>query len=180
MICLYVFLAIFLYKLLSNIISYFNNSRLYKIWKSFFLNDNNHAVTYTSQIVSNFKKAGIKNSTHPITIPTGHNYVANTKYSYFDNIFMKSPQTLPIISEFFLQAQGIYRKRIFESFNPLYWIELIIFLPKNIIAYFGLNTDSIFTKIFQLIFWIIDSIIIVYYRDEIAFYIQNLINNLFK
>ncbi len=174
MFALYIFSIMFFYKLISNIIFFFNNERLLQIWLSFFAKDNSNAFSYKQQIIDNFKRANIKDTSQPITVPTGYFQVVNTTYSTFDNIFLNDKRTASLTRDFFLEAKGVYRKRIFESFNPLYWINLIIFLPKNIIAFLGLNSDTIFTKISQLIFWFIDSVLIVKYQDKILEFIKTI------
>lgn len=63
-----------------------------------------------------------------------------------------------------------YLHRAFQAFNPLYWIEIIIFLPKHIISYFGGQANSIFCKIIMLIYWLVTGYTTLF-RAEIRDYI---------
>ncbi len=178
---LYVFIGLIIIKFIYNLLQYINNFRLYKIWLSFFDKSSNiNAVTYTAEIKSHLLNANIKDSKQPISIRTGYNMIANTKYSMIDNIFTNNEDVFTWYQFAFLEARGVYRSRMKDSFKLSYWIKLIIFLPKNIIQYLGLNAETIFTKIFQLIYWIIDSVLIVYYRDELLLSFQKIFDQLFK
>ena len=67
-------------------------------------------------------------------------------------------------------AKGIFKSRIFEAFSPLYWINCILFLPRNILTYLGLDADGIMSKILQLLYWITTPLIVAF-RDSIYEYI---------
>lgn len=177
---IYIFLFVWTFKIINNIINYFNAIRLYKIWWSCFSKDNENAVSYKQNIIKLFKNAGLKDNYEPISVPTGYGMVTTTKTSLFDNIFYDSKKNAGQVKQYFLEAKGVYRSRIFESFNPIYWIKCCIFLPKMIIEYLGLNSDTIFTKISQIIFWLIDSILIVKFKDQILGFIETLITKLFS
>ncbi len=51
------------------------------------------------------------------------------------------------------EAIGTYRARIFETFLPMYWIELLLYLPREILRYLGLPPESLATKTLQLFYW---------------------------
>jgi hypothetical protein len=63
----------------------------------------------------------------------------------------------------FLEAIGVYKKRVNNSINPLYWLEVIFFFPEKIINYFGLNNGSqtiiIVSKTFNAIYWTVGIVI---------------------
>lgn len=171
---IYIFSGIWLFKFLNNTIHFVNNWRLNKIWQSYFKNSNKNALSYKPTIIKNFKDANLIDTKIPITIPTGYFMVANTKYSVFENMYVYDEQIIYHIKQYFNSAKGIYRSRIVECFNPFYWIRCIVFLPKTIIQFLGLNVETIFTKILQIIFWIIDSVLLVVYQQEITNFIKNL------
>lgn len=43
--------------------------------------------------------------------------------------------------------------KIMENFNPFFWIDIVINLPKNILTYLGVQPDKIIVKLLQLIWW---------------------------
>jgi len=54
----------------------------------------------------------------------------------------------------FDDAIGIYLSRIKESPNPLYWLDLVICLPKNALCYLGAKPETVIIKILQIVWWI--------------------------
>ena len=74
----------------------------------------------------------------------------------------------------FKNAIGVFKGRIFESINPKYWIDCVLFLPKNLLMYLNVSAESIFIKIFQLIYWLFGIILTLFSND-----IANLIKSFF-
>lgn len=177
---IYIFIGIIVLKFIINLVNYINGFRLERIWFSFFAKKNVNAITYTKQIQNHFKNAGLKSNYQPCSIPVGYGQIANTTISTFDNIFSNSQSTSLFVETYFLEARGVYRKRMLDSFNPLYWMDCIINLPKHLIEYLGLDTETIFTKLFQIIYWLIDSVLLVYYHEPIFNFIKDFISKLFK
>lgn len=171
---IYLVLLFAIIRFIYYLLNVFYGFYLQKLWKSYHKINNTYALSYNENIVNYFQKAHIKPHTFSFMERLGYGYVHPASANYYDNIFFPNEEIFGWVNESFTIARGYYKNRMFESFNPMYWIRLIIFLPKNIISYLGLNTDTIFTKIFQIIFWIIDSIIIVVYQDEITTFIKNL------
>ena len=56
-------------------------------------------------------------------------------------------------------AKGYYVAQSKLSLSPLYWIELIVFLPREIIKASGFKTTTkhldVITKIIQIFYWLI-------------------------
>jgi hypothetical protein len=79
---------------------------------------------------------------------------------------------------------GVYKKRAFDAFNLFYWIDLIVFLPRNIARYLGAKNDGIIIKISNLLWWIFDSVIVTIilssYSSELSKITRNLFQSLFK
>lgn len=70
----------------------------------------------------------------------------------------------------FYEAEGVYRQRMFDSLNPVYWIELIIYAPKKLLTYLGFDETKILFKtcniLLTFIWWSIMSIII-FFRPQL-------------
>ena len=68
-----------------------------------------------------------------------------------------------------------------DRFNPLYWIETALHLPKVVLTYLGLPPESVFIKGALIIWWGIAgivSILLVVYRPEIRQTIKDLVTTL--
>lgn len=73
----------------------------------------------------------------------------------------------------YVHATSVFLSRIIECFNPFYWIELIIYLPKSIVNYLGFSSNKLFTKVLQLIWWIFTPLFLIF-REKIIDYILKL------
>ena len=107
------------------------------------------------RIVELFKKANIRDTKLPYASPIGYGYMQTGKASVFDNIQSLKTNVVEIVYSKFREAKGTFRSRIFQSFNPIFWIESVIYLPKAILNYLGMTGDSLFIRIIQVLWWII-------------------------
>ena len=115
------------------------------------------------EIISIFKKAGLKSCDIPCERADDFGYVNHGSVNLFDNLSyvgFVSEANLPLhVAKYFSQCIGIYKTRLKNVLNPIIWIETFIYLPKMIFVYLGfLNSDSskmldVPLKIAQLIYW---------------------------
>jgi hypothetical protein len=76
----------------------------------------------------------------------------------------------------FHEAIGVYRRRIRESFSPMYWLDFLIHLPKKVLTYLSVPAESLFIKFAQIIWWIAAAsvgILKIAYQSEIVSAIRN-------
>jgi hypothetical protein len=118
-----------------------------------FINNNRKII---GEILS---KAGLENESFHQAVPIGYGKAYTGTFKLFDNISLKNEYTINRFKLLFPEAEAIFKKRICESFNPIYWIEFIIYLPKNIFSYIGLERESIYIKITQVFYWISSAIV---------------------
>ena len=85
----------------------------------------------------------------------GYGKLASFKASIAENFPSRLADFASVTQETLLQIQGIFKKRCWETFNPLYWLNLLIYLPQNLLQYLGFCGKNIFTKLLQLLWWII-------------------------
>lgn len=167
-----IFAIIFFYKLLTNIINLVQVSHYKELFYDFISNQNNNLPQHKSQVIQLFKNAGIKDANFSVTKPAGYGYISHGKASVFDNFPSLVEDFVLSTGRMFEEAIGTYKSRIFECFNSIYWINCIIFLPKAVLAYLGVSAESIFIKIFQILYWAI-SIIFALFSSEIAVWIKS-------
>lgn len=130
--------------------------------------------TYKRSIVNLFKRAGVKDSYIPTVNAVGYGQIASFNASIFANFPNLFKDHVSITLNMFDEAIGVYRSRIFETFNPFFWVECIIFLPKNILQYLGIDSEKVIVKIFQVIWWFAAPISIIF-RDSIISFIKRLL-----
>jgi hypothetical protein len=128
-------------------------------------------------IVELLRSAGVNDSSFPNAEALGMGQVVTYSASVLDNLSSRETRIVETVIDMFHQAIGVYRSRIIESVNPLYWIEFAINLPKNIFRYLGISPENTIVKLFQLIYWIIGIVlafIVAVFPSEINLFIKSL------
>jgi len=104
-------------------------------------------------------KAGIQDQRKSYMEPLGLGYTQQQSLSALDNLLMLNLEIMGSAIEIIKRAKGFYKIQALKCFNPLFWIEFIVFLPKEFFRYFGVDEEakvsSVIIKIFQIIYWII-------------------------
>lgn len=138
-----------------------------------------NAAIHKTQILNYIKYAGVKDRQIPITQPLGYGQIASSSVSVFSNILNPRQDIATNAMSSLLEAKGNYWSRFINSFNPFYWIRIIIFIPKYLFSYLGLKEESIFIKIFQLIYWLVAAIctfLITVFPEEVKTFILSILN----
>lgn len=111
------------------------------------------------EIIDLLEQAGQKSKIISRIENTGLGYVQNLQGDLYENITTHDSECYTLISTRFKYAIGVYKKRLYESFNPFYWIELLIFLPQKLIEYqFGDNQQILSNwcvRFLNIIYWVI-------------------------
>jgi hypothetical protein len=180
---LYFFLVVAGLKLLINLSKYIQCKR-YRSWYLRWLVNRKGELSFVehrSQVIKLFKDAGISDSCLPTAEFVGYGQIATGDASVFHNFPHNRRDMVVATVRMFDEAVGVYRSRTLEVFNPFYWIEFIINLPKHILSYLGVSSESVVIKILQLIYWIAGVVVgflIALYRPEIEKFVRDLISKL--
>lgn len=181
MILIYFILAILFIKFLINF-SRFNQSKwYYSKYKKYITKPTWGFVEHEHQIVKLFRDAGVEDNRVPMIEPLGYGKILTGQTSVFSNISITREDVVGSVRHMFHQTIGIYRSRMLETINPLYWIESIIFLPKRILNYVGVSSEKVVIKVFQIIYWLfaaIASILYGIYRGNIDLVVKDWITRL--
>lgn len=136
-------------------------------------------LEYKYEISQLFKNANIKDVYLPYMDRIGA-MVSTGKLSVIDNVGCDREDIVNITLGMFKSSIGYYRTNAFNSFNPMYWIDLIIFLPKHILLYFEVSKNKNIFKIFNIllsiIWWGFNLIIILFGKEELINSILKFIN----
>jgi len=180
---LYLFLVAVVLKLLINLAKYIQCKRYRNKYSRWLAHPKRELSfpEYRSQVIKLFRDAGISDSYLPSAEFVGYGQVATGSASVFKNFPHNRADMVQATARMFDEAVGVYRSRVLETFNPLYWIEFIINLPKHILSYLGVSSESVVIKIFQLIYWIVIAVfgfLIALYKPEIEKFVRDLISKL--
>lgn len=137
------------------------------------------AKMHKNTILNYIKYAGIKDKYIPISQPLGFGQVANGNVSIFQNILNQREDFASNSMDFLMEAKGNYWYRFVNSINPFYWLRILLYIPKNVLTYLGVSSDSVLIKIFQLLYWlagIIFTVLTSVFPEEFKAFILSVIN----
>lgn len=161
---LIIFILVFCYKLISSISDLIRITFYKGLYSKYLNNENERFKQYAKLSADLLKKLGIKET-----------YINGTTSSLFTNISNNSRIVSTYIKNAFESAVGVAKYNLKQCFSLFYWINLVLFLPKNILVYLNVSAESIFTKLFQLIYWIA-SILLTLFSDEIVEFLKSIIH----
>lgn len=155
---------------------------LEKYWKWLLADRNLHLVQNKQKVKHLILNANVKDIYAPYVEPAGYGQLYTTKMSTLDNFPCNREDIVKYTVVMFNDAIGTYKRRALETINPLYWIQLIIYLPKRLLQYFGYEKDNFFVKFLQFLWWIISgasTFLYALYKTEIDTAIKAFIDNIF-
>lgn len=173
---------IVLYKLASNIFKLIRCIKLANEYNQFLRgSDSNNVYHSTQEVKSLILGAGVEDMVVPVMQPAGFGMVHSMKPSVLGQYPSNDVRFAYSTIRMFEQAIGVYKHRIYETINPLYWIDLIIWLPRNFLNYLGITVTSVGSKlicsIFQIIYWAL-SIAYIYYHAEMKSLLLSIIERM--
>ncbi|MFA5338926.1 MAG: hypothetical protein WC317_02115 [Candidatus Omnitrophota bacterium] len=102
---------------------------------------------------------GVEDPAFTAMEPVGLGFGQQRNYSGLDNLLFLNVKILGPARNAILQAEGTYKTQAMLSFSPLYWIEMIIFLPREIIKMAGFKEISRkfqpIVNTVQLVYWLV-------------------------
>lgn len=130
-------------------------------------------LSHKNKIIVLLKEAGVQDFRFTRMEPVGGGYGKRVEYSIHMNmeqikeLYVPGQETGADIPNEMIkaltQAIGIYKIKMYESFNPIYWGDIIIYLPSKILSY--LKGEQIthsmknLSLLLNVIYWVIIFII---------------------
>lgn len=105
------------------------------------------------------KQAGIYDVLIPTTRAIGYGQVVNANINPMQQFPNRMSDIAGQIVRQLESAKGVYKQRMKYSYNPILWIEFIMFLPSKVITYLGVKS-SVVKRVFNIIWWFIVIVII--------------------
>lgn len=127
---------------------------------------------YRQQTVELFKIANIKDKKVFHYESVGCGALISGNVSVFDNAHVLYSDITHHIADCFLEAEGVFKSRCWDSINPMFLFKL----PEEILKYLGISPESAIIKIFNLIWWfvcLIGSICFLFLQEYIKNYFVN-------
>ncbi len=150
-----IFCSLLLLRFIVFLSKYWQTKSYYKKYLDYIGNPSYKFDEIKPQIVKLFEEAGIKNFTISRLEPAGFNKIRKLEINGFQNLALIDSELITIVHQKFHEAIGIFRNRMIQSFNPIFWLEFIFKLPSHLFKYLGLNSDNLFVKIVQIVYWVL-------------------------
>ncbi|MBY0377039.1 MAG: hypothetical protein K2Q33_00565 [Gammaproteobacteria bacterium] len=121
-----------------------------------------------SKIIDLFKKAELESPLVPVMKDIGLGYSKQVKVDIFENLDMTLivvDTNIPgLILKSFTRGIGVYKQRAIEAINPLWWINLVVFLPERLVCYLGISVENnshirLVAKTLNITYWFISVIL---------------------
>ena len=179
---LFAFIIFIVLHAIYNFINYLRYDHVEKILVGNYTNNvklKQKAQMHKNTILNYIKYSGIRDKHIPITHPTGYGQIVSGNISIFDNVLNQRQDIASIVFELLLEARGNYWSKFINSINPFYWLRIILYIPKYLSSYFGINTESLFVKIFQLVYWllgIVFALLTTVFTEEVKNFIMSFID----
>ena len=135
-----------------------------------------------AQVIKLFKEAEVQDGTLPFVEPAGYGFVSQGVASVFDNFPSKREDIVQVTIRMFQEAIGVYRTRTLEAINPLYWIELVVFLPQKVLKYLGVSAESLLTRVITLLWWVtsvVAAFLFALYRPDVEALVKAILGKIF-
>ena len=91
--------------------------------------------------------------------PAGYGFVQQKGISALDNLLFMNKDIMEASRELLERAKGHYKIQAWLSLSPLFWIEFIVLIPREIVKLTGFDSEKKVTKsilnIAQLLYWIV-------------------------
>ena len=96
----------------------------------------------TLEIKKRLKAAGVGNPTKAMIEPIGYGQAVRQHYGIMDNILLEDMEVMRQAKNLLRVGKGYYRTNWIQSLNPIYWLEVLFFLPKSIVSASGIESTS--------------------------------------
>ena len=107
--------------------------------------------------------------------------MSSGQVSAIDNFGNTRPDLASATTRVMYLAIGIFRERMTESLNPIFWGEAIVFLPRTVLSHLGVSAEGVVAKVANLVWLVVVFIfgaIWAAYLDEINTLIRGTLNGL--
>ncbi|MCP4355742.1 MAG: hypothetical protein GY793_08975 [Proteobacteria bacterium] len=148
-------------------------------WKEYLKSIEDRTNWYISnnkqQIIKLLKKAGIKDTAKNYLEDAGFGKIEKKRMTIFNSICSSKEYVVRSMAENFAEAINVFKKRIFNSINPIYWIELILCLPQNILEYLKVPSEDRKIKILNVVWWFCLLFISIIFANSISITLNDII-----
>ena len=112
-----------------------------------------------TEIKRRVQSAGIENPAESYMEPLGLGYGQRQTITALDNLLFMNVKLQQQARQAISLAEGHYRTQALLSLSPLFWVEFVLFLPRELAKALGLEATSkistVVLNLIQIIYWAI-------------------------
>mgnify|MGYP000859111453 FL=1 len=158
-------LLIPLYILMDSAVSFYRLRSIYADyceWLGSAPANNIHLRQKRSLLKQLLTHANVSDAQVPIVEPMEMNHVMSSNVSALDNFPAKHKRISSVHITLINDALGVYKERMWNSFNPLWWVSVLVFFPRSLCVYLGVEAGNLAVKIVQVLWWLAGIVFTVY------------------
>lgn len=177
---LQLFVLIVGYKVLVNAIRWLHCQRYLQLYQEYLKKPSHEFERYSPRIKHLLVSAGLTDVERPVVEPAGWGLLSTGNVSVLDNLLNRRQDIVGVVVALLNRAIGVYWNRMIEALSPIYWIETVLFLPKRVAGFIGLSPETVFTKVTQVLYWLVcalSSFLYSLYRVEIDAAVRKWLGN---
>jgi hypothetical protein len=114
--------------------------------------------TNTLEITRIYLRTGREKPTETFMEPVGYGHVQQRNLNVLDNLMYPNQRILNRARDCLFLAKGHFLTQAKQSLNPIYWLEIVFFLPSSLVSASGIETTGKVTeiglKVAQIIYWL--------------------------
>ena len=167
-----VFATILSYRLLFCLSAIFRTIYYERLYNQYLAGKIDDFAVYTAPIKKLMKQAGVSDTLIPHVEYVGFNQIRRSNVSLLDNLHVKQENIVGYTHQMLSKAKGTFRMNLLECISPLYWLQLIFFLPVKLCGYLGYSENGAIPKLLQLIYWITTPLLLAFRSQLYQFIIQ--------
>lgn len=152
------FIAVMVLRALYFLYYYKRGKRYSDIYALYITKQDNESSKKLSEVIGQVKQlfriAGLGDIKIPYVDAVGFGKLASGNISPADNLDNLRQDVVGVNIRLFEQAIGACKLKCIQSFNPIFWFEMLIYLPTSILSYLGIGKKSTLIKFAQLLWWL--------------------------
>ncbi|MAO39375.1 MAG: hypothetical protein CMK70_03865 [Pseudohongiella sp.] len=129
-----------------------------------------------TEIKSKVSKAGLQPSVKSFMEPIGYGHVQQQQLNVLDNLLFLNKEIVAEACRCIEMAKGHYYVQAMSSLSPVYWAEIIFYLPRYLISASGIDTTSkvvdVFSKVSQIFYWLV-IVVIILFKPELLYILDS-------
>ena len=119
----------------------------------------NWLTSNLTEIKRRIIRSGVNIPVKSVMEPAGYGFVGQGSMNVIDNMLFKNTEVLQQARYTLDLAKGYYLSQAKLCLSPLYWAEVVIYLPRELVKASGIEVTSklaeLILKIVQIIYWIV-------------------------